>query len=162
MRASALIPHQSSEGLEQAYRSATRSVERSRWQILWLKSKGKSIPELMDATGFSRSTITVLIRRDNQHGPAAVRDKRQDNGSKTALTREQQTHLSRALVNPPPMGGGWTSGKVQTYVLDTFGVTITSPCAWGYFKRLGFSVQRPRPRHHLAASPSEQETFKKK
>ena len=162
MRASPLFPHRTTEELEQAYRSATRSVERSRWQILWLKSKGKSIPELMDATGYSRSAITVLIRRYNKDGTNAVRDRRQDNHAQPALTQQQQAHLSQALLAPPPMGGGWTSAKVQAYVLDTFGVTITTPCAWGYFKRLGFSVQMPRPRHHLAASPAEQETFKKK
>ena len=79
MRAAQLATHCTTDELEQAYRAATRPVERSRWQLLWLKSKGKTIPELMDATGYSRTTISVLISQYNKHGPEAVRDKRQDN-----------------------------------------------------------------------------------
>lgn len=161
MRAAQLTTHRTTDELEQAYRAATRPVERSRWQLLWLKSKGKTIPELMDATGYSRTTISVLISQYNKHGPEAVRDKRQDNRADTALTLDQQTQLSQALLNTPPMGGVWTSGKVQAYVQEEFGIKITPPCAWGYFKRLGFSVQMPRPRHHRAASPEVQDTFKK-
>lgn len=162
MRAADLAPHHTTDELEQAYRTATRPVERSRWQLLWLKSKGKSIPELMDATGYSRTTISVLISRYNQHGPGVVRDRRQDNRADTALTLDQQTQLSQALLNTPPRGGVWTSGQVQCYVHDAFGIEITAPCAWGYFKRLGFSVQLPRPRHHRAATPEQQDAFKKK
>lgn len=162
MRAAPLTHHHTTDELEQAYRAATRSVERSRWHLLWLKAKGKSIPEIMDATGYSRTTISVLISRYNRHGPGVVRDKRQDNHADTALTLDQQTQLSQALLNTPPMGGVWTSGKVQRYVHDAFGIEITAPCAWGYFKRLGFSVQLPRPRHHRAAPPEQQDAFKKK
>lgn len=86
----------------------------------------------MDATGYSRTTISVLISQYNKHGPEAVRDKRQDNRADTALTLDQQTQLSQALLNTPPMGGVWTSGKVQAYVQEEFGIEITPPCAWGY------------------------------
>ena len=89
MRAAQLATHRTTDELEQAYRAATRPVERSRWQLLWLKSKGKTIPELMDATGYSRTTISVLISQYNKHGPEAVRDKRQDNRADTALTLDQ-------------------------------------------------------------------------
>ena len=61
MRAAVLIAHHTTEELEVAYRQAERPIERSRWQIIWLKSKGKSIPEIIDATGFSRTTISTLI-----------------------------------------------------------------------------------------------------
>ena len=129
MRAAQLTTHRTTDELEQAYRAATRPVERSRWQLLWLKSKGKTIPELMDATGYSRTTISVLISQYNKHGPEAVRDKRQDNRADTALTLDQQTQLSQALLNTPPMGGVWTSGKVQAYVQEEFGIEIPDDAA---------------------------------
>lgn len=162
MQAALLSPHRTTDELEQAYRAATRPVERTRWHILWLKARGKSIPEVMDATGYSRTTISVLISRYNRHGPGAVRDKRQDNHADTALNLDQQQQLSKALLATPPMGGVWTSGKVQRHISERFGVEITDVCAWGYLRRLGFSVQMPRPRHHLAASPEAQDAFKKK
>lgn len=136
MQAAPLVPHQTSTELEQAYRTAQRPVERSRWQILWLKSKGKSITEIMEATGYSRSTISVLISKYNVGGPDAVRDRRQDNRSDPALNSEQQIQLSQALAKEPPSGGIWTSAKVQEYVQERFNIHITQPCAWGYLKRL--------------------------
>ena len=45
MKPSELVPHRTSEELEHAYRQAERPVERSRWHLLWLKSKGKMILE---------------------------------------------------------------------------------------------------------------------
>ncbi|GAA5512440.1 hypothetical protein Dcar01_01154 [Deinococcus carri] len=162
MRAASLIPHLTTKELEQAYRQAERPVERSRWQILWLKSKGKSIPEMIEATGFSITTISTLIRTYNAEGVTAVSDKRQFNKSKPALNAEQQEALVQALQSPPESGGLWTSKKVQHYIQEHFDIEVTEPCAWGYFSRLGFTLQVPRPTHVQAASPEEQEHFVKK
>lgn len=162
MRAAALTPHHTSEELEVAYRSAERPVERSRWHILWLKSKGKSISEMIEVTGFSRTTISILVRAYNTEGEAAILDKRQFNKSETALNAEQQETLFGALQRPPETGGLWTSKKVQLYIQKHFGLEVTRPCAWGYLRRLGFTVQVPRPTHVQAASPEEQGSFIKK
>ncbi|WP_026298506.1 helix-turn-helix domain-containing protein, partial [Deinococcus aquatilis] len=88
MRPASLFPHQTSDELELAYRQSERAVERSRWQILWLKSKGLSIPEIKAVTSFSRSTISTLIRAYNKDGPAAVVDRRRWNKSTPALDVE--------------------------------------------------------------------------
>ncbi|PNY80576.1 winged helix-turn-helix domain-containing protein [Deinococcus koreensis] len=157
-----LHPYRTVTELEASYRSAHRPVERSRWHILWLKAKGYPPRQIADATGYNRNTISTLVRRYNQHGPEAVRDKRQDNHSDPALTPDQQRQLSEALMETPPRGGVWTSGTAQAYIYEHFAVAITEVCAWGYLKRLGFSVQLPRPRHHLAADPDVQAAFKKK
>ena len=162
MRAASLVPHHTSEELELAYRGAERPVERSRWQILWLKSKGKSILEIIEVTGFSRATISSLIRSYNTEGTQAVLDKRQFNKSEPALNAERQEVLYRALQSPPDTGGLWTSQKVQAYIREHFGLEVTEPCAWGYLRRLGFTVQVPRPTHVQAASPEEQAGFIKK
>lgn len=162
MRAATLVPHCTAEQLEEAYRRAQRPVERSRWHILWLKSKGKSIPEIIEATSFSRTTISTLIRAYNAEGTQAVVDRRQFNKSEPALNPEQQDKLAQAIQSPPVAGGLWTSRKVQAYIQEHFGLEVTEPCAWGYFNRLGLTVQVPRPTHVQAASPQEQQAFIKK
>lgn len=162
MRAASLVSHQTTEELERAYRAAERPVERSRWQILWLKSKGKSIPELIEVTGFSRTTISTLIGAYNSQGVEAVLDKRQFNKSAPALNEEQQKTLYQTLQSPPVCGGLWTSKKVQAYIQEHFALEVTEPCAWGYLRRLGFTVQVPRPKHVQAASPEQQALFIKK
>lgn len=162
MRAAALIPHHTSEELEVAYRQAERPIERSRWQIIWLKSKGKTIPEIIDVTGFSRTTISVLIAAYNTHGEQALLDKRQFNKSDPALNTEQQEVLFQVLQKPHSAGGLWTSRKVKMYIQEHFGIEVTEVCAWGYLRRLGFTVQVPRPTHIQAASSEEQGVFIKK
>ena len=162
MRPSALVPHCTSKELEQAYRQAERPVERSRWHVLWLKSKGKTILELMDVTGFSRPTISTLIRRYNAEGVDAVLDRRQFNGSAPALNEAQQETTFLALRDTLPESGLWTSAKVRSYIQEAFSIEVTDVCAWGYLRRLGFSVQMPRPKNAKAATPEEQGAFIKK
>lgn len=157
-----LHPHRTVTEFEALYRSAHRPVKHSRWHILWLKAKGYPPRQIVEATGYNRNTVSILVRRYNQHGPEAVRDKRQDNRSDPALTLDQQQHLAAVLLDTPPSGGVWTSGTVQRYIYEHFAVEITEVCAWGYLKRLGFSVQMPRPRHHQAATPDVQDAFKKR
>ena len=162
MRPSVLFSHQTSDELELAYRQSERAVERSRWQILWLKSKGLTIPEIKAVTSFSRSTISTLIRAYNAGGPAVVVDKRRWNRSAPALNVEQQAALLNVLQSPPAAGGLWTSQKVQAYVNEQWSVQMTSVCAWGYLRKLGFTVQVPRPTHVQAATPEQQGVFIKK
>ena len=162
MKPSKLVPHRTSEELEHAYRQAERPVERSRWHLLWLKSKGKMILELIEVTGFSRTTISTLIRRYNTEGVDAVLDRRQFNGAAPALNEAQQETLFLAIRDTLPDSGLWTSQKVRRYIQETFSIEVTDVCAWGYLRRLGFSVQMPRPKNAKAASPEEQGVFIKK
>ena len=162
MKASRLVPHHTTTELGNRYRRATRAVERSRWHILWLRSRSLPIGQIIEMTGYGRSTISALIRAYNQKGEAAVRDDRQDNGSNPALSEAQQQHLLQALSTPPLEGGFWSGSAVCRYVLKEFGIEISRVCACSYFKRLGYSLQKPRPKHLQSASPEEQDAFKKK
>ena len=116
----------------------------------------------MDVTGFSRPTISTLIRRYNAEGIDAVLDRRQFNGSAPALNEAQQETLFLAIRDTLPDSGLWTSHKVQQYIQETFNIEVTDVCAWGYLRRLGFSVQMPRPKNAKAATPEEQGVFIKK
>lgn len=162
MKPAELVRHRTTEELEHAYRQAERPVERSRLQILWLKSKRKTILEMIEVTGFSRTTISTLIRRYNDEGVDAVLDRRKFNGSAPALNEAQQETLFLAVRDTQPDSGIWTSRKVQEYIRKQFDIEITDVCAWGYLRRLGFSVQMPRPKNVKAASAEEQGVFIKK
>ncbi|SMB93144.1 Transposase [Deinococcus hopiensis KR-140] len=132
------------------------------WQITWLKSKGKSIPEIIDATGFSRTTISTLIAAYNANGEQTLLEKRQFNKSDPTLNPDQQEALFQVLQRPPERGGLWTSKKVKIHIQEHLGIEVAEVCDWGYLKRLGFPVQFPRATHTEAASPKEQGAFIKK
>ena len=162
MKPAELVRHRTTEELEHAYRQAENPVERSRLQLLWLKSKDKTILEMIEVTGFSRTTISTLIRRYNDEGIEAILDRRKFNGSAPALNQSQQETLFLAIRDTLPESGLWTSRKVQEYIRKQFSIEITDVCAWGYLRRLGFSLQMPRPKNAKAASTEEQGAFIKK
>lgn len=160
MLASPLAGHHTLEELETAYRSAQRPIERSRWQIIWLRKKGKSIAEIMDVTGYARGTISTLIKKYNADSVDALIDQRRFNGLDLRLSDEQQGILRETIVSQPDKQ--WTCGKVREFIGDEFNIELTDVCAWGYLKRLGFSFQRPRPRNVNSATEEKKEEFIKK
>ena len=107
-----LEPHLGSEELENHYRKARDTVERSHYQIVWLISEGKTTAEVMEATGYSRGWIQRLARRYNADGSEALGDRRHRNpGAKerALLSAGQREELAEALRKPPPDGGMWNS-----------------------------------------------------
>lgn len=141
------------------YRKARDGVERSQWQIVWLLAQGKSTAEVAKATGYSVGWIRQIAGRYNRDG--AVGDMRHNNpGIKALLSREQQLELWQALQAEAPDGGLWNSPKVAQWIEDKIGKKIHVQRGWEYLKKLGFSLQRLRPRHEKASAQG-QEAFKK-
>ncbi len=164
-----LHPHLSLEELEQRYRRCKDAKEKTRWQVIWLyaqqtRENRPSTLAASRATGFSQNWVYKLIRRYNAEGPQGLIDKHRYNpgGDKRALlNKQQQQALWRALQERPPDGGMWTAPKVARWVKEHTGKVMAEITAWTYLRRLGFSLQRPRPRHTQAASPQEEAAFKK-
>jgi len=156
-----ITAHLRPDELEQGYRQANDPVERSRFQIIWLLVKGKRVREVAEVTGYCANWIRILARRYNQQGLAALADQRQHNkGAPRLLSVEQEGHLHRRLEHPPPDGGLWTGPKVAAWMNKHVGRTVHPQRGWEVLKRIGFSLQIPRPRHHKA-DLAQQEAFKR-
>lgn len=76
------------------------------------------------------------------------------------LDEAQRWELAEALEGPAPDGGLWTGPKVAEWIEQRTGEGTHPQRGWVYLKRLGYSLKRPRPRHH-EADQEEQESFKK-
>jgi transposase len=61
----------------------------------------------------------------------------------------------------PDDGGLWTAPKVAAWIAERTGMTVDASTAWRAMRRLGFTLQVPRPRHRGAATAEEQAAFKK-
>ncbi len=161
-----LVPHLSTEELEDRYRKARDPVERSHYQIVWLIARGRTTTEVMEATGYGRGWIQRLSRRYNEGGPEALGDRRHRNPGardRALLDRQQREELSEALKEPPPDGGVWNSRKVAEWIEQRTGRrrgTVRAQRGWEYLKKLDRSLRVPRPRHRKA-DPQEQAAFKK-
>lgn len=68
--------------------------------------------------------------------------------------------LDEALAGPAPDGGLWTSPKVAAWLAERLGRPVARQRAWDAMRRLGYTLQQPRPAA-TTADPAAQETFKK-
>ena len=65
------------------------------------------------------------------------------------------------LKSPPDDGGVWTAKTVAAVMAAELGLErVAEQRGWEALRALGWTIQRPRPRHARAASPEEQEEYK--
>lgn len=86
-----LAPHLSRMGVFDHYRRTISGLERTHWQVIYLKSQGKVISEIANVTGYPQSWILKVIERYNTHGPDAFVDQPQA----TVVPLEQHKDLKR-------------------------------------------------------------------
>src|SRR3982751_3077302 len=155
--------HLSVSALEQQYRSCTDVIAARHVQTIWLLAKGHEIAAVSATVSFARRWVERLLARYNAGGPQALGDLRRRNGaSPSVLKPERLEKLKDRPREPPPDGGLWTSPKVATWMARELGLAAVLPQrGWAALKAIGWSVQKPRPRHPAAATPEEREAFKK-
>lgn len=138
-----------------------RPGEGSLYQIVWLLAKGHPTREVAELCGYSLDWVRKLARRYNQGGPEALGDKRRDHpGGQFILNEKERQELYQALLTSHPDEGLWNSRLVAEWIYQKTGRKVHPQRGWEYLKRLGFSLQRPRP-HHRKADAQEGEAFKK-
>jgi|SRR5687768_1331819 transposase len=157
-----LVKHLSLEEIGRRFRATREVVERAHWQVVWLVGQGRSGGEVARITGFSRTWVGAIVRRYNGDGPESLGDRRHRNaGAKPLLNEEDEVALRAALEKPPADGGLWTGAKVAAWLAVRTGGKVWPQRGWEALRRLGQSLQVPRPRHAKAASLDEQTAFKK-
>jgi transposase len=155
--------HLSVDDLEAEFRSARDPTATRHFQVIWLLARGHTIADVAAVTSFVPRWIEQLLARYNAHGPEALGDLRRRNGGVPSVLRPGLLERLRArLEAPPPDGGLWSSRKVAAWMAGELGLAEVLPQrGWEALKAIGWSVQKPRPRHPAAATPEERETFKK-
>ncbi len=158
-----LKPHLTTAELYRRYRACRHPQEKLRWRALYLISDGECANYAARRVGGSSGWITALARRYNERGAEAVPDARGAvaPGRPARLDTEAATALDAALRLTPPDGGLWTAPKVARWIQARTGALVNQSTAWRVMRRLGFTLQVPRPKHRRAATAEEQAAFKK-
>ena len=160
-----ILPPLPPEEIARRYRTCRSAVEKTHWQVLWLLTRPEqplSPAQAAAQVGLSAVWVRALLKRWNAQGPEGLADRRVGtNGGHPKLSTDQQIDLWDALQHAPPDGGLWTGPKVAAYVRDRWGVVVCKQTGWEWLHGLGFSLQVPRPHHPGAASPAEQQVWKR-
>ena len=155
--------HLSVAELQAGYRGSKDATLARHYQVIWLLAQGRTIVETARLTGFVPRWVEELVVRYNRFGPSSLGDRRRGNGARPkVLTPEILDMLRERLKTPPDDGGLWTSKKVATVIAARLGLErVAEQRGWEALRAIGWTIQRPRPRHVRAASPDEQAAFKK-
>ncbi len=157
-----LEPHVAVDELERRYRAAKEPHERTWWQILWLLGRGHTATEIAESTGYSRYWIGQVVRRYNEQGPEAMRNRQYTHSHRATplLAPEQLAELAAAVRGPAPEGDEWLGRTVAAWMSQKLGRPVSVYLGWAYLVRLDGQRRTPRPRH-VQADPHEQAAFKK-
>jgi transposase len=155
-----LTPNQ----IDKQFRRCRDARQKTRWQVIWLLTRPgvkRSAHAVAPLVGLSPAWAAEMVKRWNDHGPDGLVDGRRENGGRPLLSPRQQALLLAALNDRAPDGGLWTGPKVAAYVRQRWTVRIHPATGWKWLKRLGFTLQVPRPSHPQAAAPAERRGWKK-
>ena len=149
--------------LEQRYRSCPDATTARHLQAIWLLAKGHHIAEVAATVSYARRWVERLLARYNAQGSQALGDLRRCNGkSPSVLKPDLLDKLKARLREPPSDGGLWTSPKVAAWMASELGLKRVAPQrGWEALKAIGWSVQKPRPRHPASATPEDKAAFEK-
>ncbi len=155
--------HLSVTELQAGYRGSKEAALARHYQVIWLLAQGRTVAETARLTGFVPRWVEELLVRTNRFGPSSLGDRRRGNGARpTILTPPVLAMLRERLKRPPDDGGVWTSKKVAAVMAAELGLAaVAEQRGWEALRAVGWTIQKPRPRHARAASPEAQAEYKK-
>jgi len=133
--------------LANRFRQCANAVEKTHWQMIWLKASGRSTKDVSAVCGCNKDWVRRIVRRYNQDGPESLGDGRRRNGNKPILTAEQVLELRDALARRNSHGELWNSRKVALWISERVGRKVWPQTGWTYLQAMEMSLQVPRPEH---------------
>ena len=157
-----VLGHHRADVVLAAYRKERDPVRRAHLQVIWLLLSGEPMASVSRLSGLTPRWIRTLIGRWNGEGLAGLGDRRHSNaGAEPLLDEAGLAALAAALDGSPEDGGLWSGRQVAAWMSSYLGREVSAKRGLDYLHRLGFSLQRPRPRHARSATPQERAAFKK-
>lgn len=152
-------PHLNVAEVEARYRTAKTVLERTHWQVIRLLLLGERSEEVARVVGYGVLWVRILAQRYNTRGPEALADGRRHNrGAAPLLDTAALEALRTALESPPPEGGVWSGPKAARWIERRLGREVDNSRGREALLRVGWTGQRPRPRHK-DADPVKQARF---
>ena len=152
---------------EKKFKKERNVKVRERLQILWHLRQRYTQREVAKMLSISNGIVAFWKKRFEQEGFIGLQDK-EGRGRKAALTEEQLSMLGSALNDGVPLDDGYHRGfitkDVRGFIQQEFKQEYTPRHCRGLLKKIGCSMQVPRPRNksrNQAAVDEFKNEFKK-
>lgn len=155
------LPEFTADELREMQRQEKQAKPKLRLLVALKRKEGQSFDSIANQLEMKRITVNKLLHRFQDRGISAKEDE-QRSGRPRSLTQPQLKSLRKRLIKGPRKGQNpmWTTKMVMGHVEKKYGEKYTARHMRRLLQQLGFSVQKPRPRHY-EANPEEQARFKK-
>lgn len=156
------LPETSLEELRKLYKNEANSKAKFRLLAAVHRKHGKSIDDIAWLLEKPRRTIHGWLTYFQERGISG-KDSIKQTGRPAKLAEKQIQELVKALERGPPHNprGLWTTKEVREFIKNRYGISFVPQHVWRILVALGFTLQRPRKKHHKSVSPEEIERFKK-
>ena len=154
--------HHSSKQLLKLYKTESDARLARRIQAVFLAGKGHTCPEIMHITGASRRAVQQWVKKYNNNGIEALKEKPRP-GKPTTLPRKMEKKFCIRIASGPSKQDGVSvlnGPAIQRLLEREFGVVYSLWGVYDLLHRLGYSCLCPRPEHEKADLQAQQE-FKK-
>jgi transposase len=148
--------------IKKIYKTEKKAKPKQRLLCAVHRKEGRSIDYIADALHMSRRTVHDTLTRFDKRGIKAKDAIKQD-GRPALISLNQRKALLKDLEAGPPhnKSGLWTTKEVKDLLERKYGVSFVNQHIWRIIVSLGFTMQKPRKKHHLSATNAEIEAFKK-
>ena len=155
------LPRVSLGTLRSLYDEEKSYKAKSRLLVALKRKEGESMDTIAQQLEMQRITVNKMLHRFQSRGIEA-KDDEKGRGRHKELTESQLKNLRKQLLKGPRKGQNplWTTKMVMDRVEKEYGKRYTVRHMRRLLHQLGFSVQKPRPRHYKT-DVAQQEHFKK-
>lgn len=155
------LPKISVEELRQSYEREQGGWPKIRLLIVIKRKEGQSMDAIAEQLQISRTAVNETLHRFQERGPSAKDDEKRS-GRPRKLNQKQLKGLRKKLLSGPRKGTNvlWTTRQILDLVRREYGPEYTTRHLRRLMHKLGFSLQKPRPRHYKT-DIAKQAHFKK-
>lgn len=143
------LPRISMEDLRQTYEKEQSGWPKIRLLAAIKRKEGQPMDSIASQLQISRTAVNETLHRFQERGVSAKNDEKRS-GRPRKLTQKQLKNLKNTLITGPRKGtnGLWTTKQILDLVRREYGPIYTTRHLRRLMHQLGFSIQKPRPRHY--------------
>jgi transposase len=159
-KAKDFLPNHSIEDLQTMLKKEKKKLAKNRLKACILRKEGKTISQIVSKMRKPRTTIFDWLSKIQKFGLNRIYNQKQP-GNKGKLSKENLKELDRILQDSPQKQNipfkFWTNKLVQYFIQIKFKISYGIRFIQQITKKLGFSLQKPRPKNPKTSIKKQEE-----